>query len=198
MSGSMLEESLRSLNGAWLLFRQKEDGYRLFTVTLGGFWRSFGVFFVILPIYLFSLYVEGRMMLDARPDAVTSTSSGANMFMVLALGLEWIAFPILMVFLAKFMKLSHQYVPYIIAYNWSAAIISLMLIPALVLYLLGILPPSAAMAINFGVSFFMLYYRWFIARTALQINGSTAATLVAIDFLLSMVIGLAATNLGKI
>lgn len=198
MSGPMLEETLRSLNGAWLLFRQKEEGYRLFTVTIGGFWRSFGVFFIIFPIFLFSLYVEGQMIREAPPEIVTARNAGADYFMMLALGVEWIAFPILMVFLTKFMNLSQHYVPYIIAYNWSAAIITFMLLPALILTLVGILSPATAMAINTGVTFFMLYYRWFIARTALHITGSTAAAIVAIDFLLSMMISVAAINLGRL
>lgn len=197
MSGSVVDETLSSLKGAWLLFRQNEDGYRLFNVSVTGFWRSFGVFFIILPIYLFSLYVEGRMMEVVRPEMAAEADAGPGMLVIAALGLEWIAFPVLMVFLARLMKLGAFYVPYIIAYNWSAAIISMMLIPALVLFLFGLLGPSAAMGINFGVSFFMLYYRWFIARTSLKVSGSTAAALVAIDFLLSMVIGVAATNMSQ-
>lgn len=196
MSDPKMLEITRSLSGAWLLFRQKEEGYRLFTVTLGGFWRSFGVFFIILPIYLFSLFVEEQMVLEARPEAITPQGMGFTIFMTLALAVEWLAFPIVMAFLAAMMQLGQRYVPYIIAYNWSAAIISFMLLPALALYLLGVLPPSAAMAINFGVSFFMLYYRWYIARTALAVSGATAAALVAIDFLMSMVIGVTASRLA--
>ena len=38
----------------------------------------------------------------------------------------------------------------------------------------------------------------FIARTALEINGATAAALVAIDLLMSMVIGVTATNMAQV
>lgn len=194
MPGPILIETLNSLRGAWLLFRQNADGYRLLNLSLSGFWRSFGVFFIVLPIYMFSLHVEGQMMLAARPDGGELPDS--NGFMVLALAVEWIAYPLLMVLLARMMQLDRFYIPYIVAYNWSAAIISLMLTPALLLFLFGLLGPSAAMGINFGISFFMLYYRWFIARTALQVSGTTAAALVTIDFLLSLVIGVAASNLA--
>lgn len=55
-------------------------------------------------------------------------------------------------------------------------------------YRIGILDAATAGFANVLLVLPALYYRWFIARTALAINGALASSVVALDVTLSFVV----------
>ena len=81
-----------------------------------------------------------------------------------------------------------KYARFIIAYNWAAVVQNSIYLPVAILSVNGIFSPSTAGLLGFAILLFFILYTWFIAKTALNIPGRRAATIVAIDFALSLLI----------
>jgi hypothetical protein len=179
-------EIRRSLEGAARLFLFDAKGMTGFTLTVGGFWRSFLAALIAAPLYLLILALQDRLLRANAPDDVTIPPLGPRLQLeMLTYPLSWAIFPIAMIGLARLLKLTARYVPYVIAYNWANVIASAIMLVPLLLYAAGLLDPSTGLAAQAGLRIVTLVYLWFIARTALGVPMLTAAGLVAIDVLLS-------------
>ncbi len=184
------DEILASLRGAWRLFLRDERGYEDFNITIGGFWRSFAVIFLIFPLYYIAFQAEQQIMKAAAED--TSMIIGETSFGIVAMGLiiDWFAYPALMAFLARMFSLGRRYVPYIVAYNWTSLLLMALMMPSFLLFLGGFIAPGTAMGINFTLTVFALYIHWYVAFSALKVTGVQASAFVAIDLLMSITINL--------
>lgn len=189
-----MQEIISSLTGAWRLLMHNASGHEMFTHTVGGFWRSFGVIAPFAVLYFFALSVEAQMMSGAQSG--TSSPAVINYpVMTLALIIEWFSFPLLMAFLAKPLGVGARYASYIIAYNWSSFIIMALFTVPFALYSVGVLAAAPAMFINLGVTVYVLYYRFYVAQTALMTSVAVTSGLVAVDLLLSILISIGAERL---
>jgi hypothetical protein len=178
-----VEEARRSLLGSWLLLIRNIEGYRLFTQTEAGFWRSFSAIVLIAPLYLYATTIQ--IELPGEPDAAAAPSFAMSM---VGLVLEWVGWPLAMVVIARYGGLQEGFSRYIIAYNWSSVLVVAMLMPPLILLDLGLVGPGFAAMLSFVAMLISLYFRWFVARTALEISGLVAAALVLGDVVLSLFI----------
>jgi hypothetical protein len=176
---SWLEEAWRSLHASWLLAMHDPDAYAHFKNTEAGFWRSFSAIFIVAPLYLYAATAQARF---AGGEGAASPSL---VWAAIGLVVQWIAWPLIMVLIARQAGLSRNYGRYIIAYNWSGVLIIAALMPPLLLMNLG-LAQGAAAILSFAVLIASLYYRWYIAVTALETTGLVAAALVASDVALSL------------
>jgi len=190
------EEILRSLRGAWRLFRRDETGYEQFSNTIGGFWRSFAVIILIFPFYFIAWRAEQQIIGIATKEAPAITGDVSFATVALALILGWFAYPAVMALLVRIFHLGGRYVPYIIAYNWTALLIMGLLMPPFLLFLTGVIEAGTAMGINFSLTLFALYFHWYVAFTALKTTAALAAAFVAIDFLLSVIINIGVHRLA--
>ncbi len=193
---SDFNEILSSLRGAWRLFLRDERGYEYFNTTIGGFWRSFAVVILIFPLYFIAFQAEQQIMQSAAGDSADIIAESSFASVSLALLIDWFAYPAVMALLARMFNLTGRYVPYIIAYNWTALLLMALLMPAFLLFLGGVITPGTAMGINFTLTIFVLYIHWYIAFSALKISGIQASAFVAIDLLLSLTINLAIQRLA--
>jgi len=188
-------EIARSLEGSWRLLLGDERAMTRFDTSLEGFWRSFGVMILCLPMPLVELAAQRRLPAAARlaPEAM----SGPTYWLVglLAYGLAWVAFPVLLAVLAKPFGISRVYVPYMVARNWTTVIASAPTFAFTLLFLLGFLPITALGPLNLAALGFGVYYAWQTTRIACAAPLGLAGGLVALDFLVSLVVYTAADRL---
>jgi hypothetical protein len=181
------EEVLRSLYGAYRLARLDPSGMGYFSLTVEGFWRSFFAAVLVAPGY--AVLVARELL--ARPDAYDL--GWALLIQVLAYALSWAAFPLAAVVMIRLLGLSGNYVALIVALNWAAVIQVGLFLAALVL---GLATPAllgGLLLIIVTVS--ILFYQWFVTRTALQTSGGVALLLVLVDLVLNTGIDLMAERL---
>lgn len=183
-----LAEVQRSLVGAWRLFWRDPSGLGLFDLSFEGFLRSFGAILLVLPFYVF--YLEAELVLLAATEAVEILPARGWFYAWRCFGLllDWLAYPLLMILVARSLDLSGRYVPYIVAYNWANVIVIVPVALPQMLFAAGVLPLGAATLLTLVVFGAVLHYRWYLARVALGASGMTALGLVALDVLLSLVL----------
>ncbi|MFW6077318.1 MAG: hypothetical protein ACOC71_06180 [Hyphomicrobiales bacterium] len=176
------EEATQSLYASWLLLIRDTDGYRHFDQSEAGFWRSFSAIIIVAPLYLYASTVYVEMPGEAAPPAPSVVAALAGLV------LQWVGWPLAMVFIARFAGLSQAYARYIIAYNWSSVLVVAALVPPLILLDLGLVGPGFAVLLSFILTIVSLYYRWYVAVTALGTTGLVAAALVLADVVLSLAV----------
>ncbi len=185
----MYSEIRNALIGSFLLAKRDVRGLQFFDVTIDGFWRSFLAVVLIAPFYV--LYALQEIEITHQINMLGSVpviSTGFVAARVTLLGLEWVIFPVAMILITRLLGLWPKYVPYIAIYNWSSLFISLALTPAAVLYFSGIISTQMAATINLFAVLFILYFRWYIAKTVLEATTAAAVLIVAFDLVFSLLI----------
>jgi hypothetical protein len=181
-------EIARALKGSWRLLLGDERAMAWFDTSIDGFWRSFRVILLVLPVPLVELAAQRSL-----PDAVhldPKVFEGPFYWIVglLAYVVAWIAFPIVLALLAKPLGVSRAYVPYMVARNWTTLVAA---VPSFVftgLFALGVIPLGVLGPLNLAALAFGLYYAWLVTRIACAVPMGLAAGLVALDFLLTLVV----------
>ncbi|AXS42379.1 hypothetical protein D1F64_02395 [Breoghania sp. L-A4] len=187
-----VEETRRSLAASWDLFKGRPHAMRGFDVSIEGFWRSFGVIVLLIVPYAVTVIAEQRIIAE-EVILLEGTFSERAYVLAKAIGfvLDWICYPVIMALLARPLAISHRYVGYIVARNWTSAIAILpYMVPAL-LYNFGMINAGLTMVLTLIAVGFVLRYRYVVARAALNATVSLAIGLVVLDTLLSFLIGTA-------
>lgn len=179
----------RSIYGAWRLARLDRAGMTLFELSIPGFWRSFFAAVVVAPFYLALIFL--RFEQEADLGAVVELLPFVVVKLI-AYAVSWVAFPLAMLAITRLLSLGAAYIPYIIAYNWSAVIQIAVLLLAALIQASGLLPEALGAALIIVVPIAILFYLWFIARVALQTTALTAAGVVVLDLLLGALIDFSA------
>ncbi|MBO6754920.1 MAG: hypothetical protein JJ902_01210 [Roseibium sp.] len=184
-----LGEIARSLQGSWLLLKNRPDALKWFDLSLGGFWRSFGVVFLLLPMFWASSVAEKKLLLS-ETGLVESAFPNANFWAAqfTALGLDWIALPLLLAALAGPLGISRFYVPFIAVRNWSSLLISFPYLAVALLYLAGVVSGGMMVLLSLSILVAVLWYRYLIARITLQAGMGLAIGIVMLDIVLSLLI----------
>jgi hypothetical protein len=172
------------IRGAWRLAWRREDGMALFDDTPQGYWQSFWAFALVMPGQLLIGYAGG---LFSGPTGMAAPLA----VQVIATIIDAVAFPLAMATVADEIGRRHNYIRFIIAYNWSAVIRMGLFVPAIMLAAAfpGLHPLLLAVII------LLLVYQTYIARTALEVSGMMAGGIVLLNVLLDMAVGLVARQL---
>ncbi|MBT3305705.1 MAG: hypothetical protein HN377_04410 [Alphaproteobacteria bacterium] len=170
-----------ALYGAYRLARFDVSGHSYFDVSVTGFWRSFFAAVLIAPFYLLILHFRFAEFPDVPVFRFFALET-------IAYVVAWIAFPLFMASLVREIKAEDKYIPYIVAYNWSAVWQNALFLPIELFAITGVLPSGAAGLLGLFALAAIIAYVWFITRTALNISGAAAAGIVGVDFLISVVI----------
>ena len=174
------QEVLNSIFGAYRLAVLDVSGLGWFTISVPGFWRSFvAALLVALP---FALIVALRF----DPDSMALGHYWTIELVSYVLG--WVVFPVLMVPIAWALSLGANYVPYIIAYNWSAVVQVAIILPVVLLDTSGVVSATLSTFLGLLVTGALFFYQWFIARTALQTSTLLAIIVVVVDLLAGLVV----------
>ena len=175
-------EVARALHGAFRLLRLDPRGLDAFDATLEGFWRSFYAAVLTAPAYALLVVLEFS---EKVPDS--GEIDWARIFAVrgIAFVMGWVAFPLVMHSLTQAMGRSGAYFRFMVAYNWSS-------VPQIALYLPVAIArnlwPEPAEPFALIVFVAILFYQWFIARTALAVSALLAGAVIAVDVMLSLAI----------
>lgn len=183
-------EIRRSLYGCWRLFLGDKAGLQAFDLSEEGFFRSFWVVMMIAPIYAASVVTERGLLAADRGFAAEDLSDG-RFFIARALTLfiDWFTFPVIMVFVARQLKFGRRYAPFITVRNWTALPAAALTSLPTLLYGIGLIPLVASTFATFIFLVVILRYGWFVAKTVLHTNSTVAAGLVALDLVVSLLIG---------
>lgn len=176
------DEVWNSLRGSWRLLLRDTGGFDDFDLSVSGFWRSFAVIIPIAPAYLYAISVQTGLEVPGQP-----TPEPANLNLA-AMGLvaQWIAWPVVMAVVAHFAGLAGNYARYIVVYNWSSILVMLAQMAPVLLLALGPALIGIGGMLLFVVYALVLYYRWYIAQTALETTTTLAWALVLGDLVLSI------------
>ena len=162
-----------------LKFDAKALGY--FDASHDGFWKSFWAAAILAP---FAAAMVARQAIENPPDSMWRFVA----FQTIGYAVSWLAFPLVMVRISAMLGKADRFFPYMVAYNWFQLVDILFQGPLLLLALSGALPPEAEGLLTLHILAAELGYGWFIAKNALRVTGGTAAALVVIDQLISLLI----------
>ena len=182
-------EAATSLYGAYRLARFDARGMTYFETSLAGFWRSFFAAVIVAPMFAVVLvmrYAAG----EAAVDGVRFASVEAIAYVI-----AWVAFPLVMVSLARLLDREERYLGYIVAYNWASVLQNGLYLPLVMLGAAGVIPAETAGPLILIALSLIFVYGWFIAKVALDVGAWTAVALVALDLMLSVFIDIVASSM---
>jgi hypothetical protein len=171
-----LDEIRASLRGAILLAQRDKTGMELFNLSVDGFFRSFFAAVIAAPIYAVLL---AQRYTAEMPAGFSSVLFGEIFGYVLG----WVAFPVAAIFLTRLFGLGPRYVPLVVAANWAAVVQAVVFLAAAVIG--GIFGPAGASILVLAAMMAVIFYEWFVMRTALDTTAGIAAGFVATDIALS-------------
>ena len=182
-------EAATSLYGAYRLARFDARAMTYFETSLAGFWRSFYAAVIVAPVFAVLLVMRyaagGEAVDEARFASVEA----------IAYVIAWIAFPLVMVSLARLLDREERYLGYIVAYNWASVLQNGLYLPLVMLGVAGVIPAETAGPLSLITLLLIFVYGCFIAKVALDVGAGTAVALVAFDFVLSVFIGIVASSM---
>ncbi|MGE0232023.1 MAG: hypothetical protein AB7O39_09290 [Flavobacteriaceae bacterium] len=173
----------QNLAAVWAVFRGRPDAIRQVDASYEGFWRSFLVIVLLIPVYVPFVMSEiaairGQGLL---PEDFSPVWHG--FVRALSIAVDWVLFPVVMLLLARPMGITSRYAPYIAAHNWSNLILAIPLVLPGILLGLGLISSGlAGILLIAGLAIFVRM-RFVVARAALDVSVATAAGLVLLDFL---------------
>ena len=177
-----VQEIATALYGAYRLARFDAAGMTYFDDSITGFWRSFFAAAIVAPLYAIMLamrYAAGTVEVHLLRFAILESI----IYVIL-----WLAFPVVMIWLARLLLREAHYLRYIVAYNWAAVLQNALYLPLVILAGFGTGPAAVADGLVLVALMVILVYTWFVTRTALAVSAATAAGVVLIDLMLSIFI----------
>jgi branched-subunit amino acid transport protein AzlD len=179
-----------ALVGALRLAKGDRGGLSCFDRSLDGFWRSFRAAVIAYPLYL--------MLLMMRVTIAEWERSGGFYIIgveTIAYVVAWVAFPLAMLTVTRWINRSHRFFDFMVPYNWSQ-------LPQSALFVLvGLQAESQAVSaqpaqvIEIAAAIAVLAYEWFVARVALETTAAAAALVVLVDLVLGVFISHVASSL---
>jgi hypothetical protein len=165
--------------GVLRLARGDRGGLSCFDRTLDGLWRSFRAALIAYPLYL--------LLLSMRVSVAEWQRSGGLWIVAvetIAYVIAWVAFPLIILSVTRWMDRAHRFFDFMVPYNWSQ-------VPQSALFVMvgfesesGVLGSPAASIIEVAAALGVLAYEWYIARVALDTTGYAAAFIVFVDLVL--------------
>jgi hypothetical protein len=174
-----ISEIVRSVYGVWRLARFDSIGMQWLDRTDEGFWRSFRVALLLVPVEIVMNALLVAHLEYPEPFVTITVVAG------IAYVVSWTVFPVLSQPLIGALGRAERYAAYITALNWSRILIYAVLVPfALISYAAG---PGVASVLQIAFFFGWGAYHWFITRTALDLGAGPAVGLTLMEMTLLMI-----------
>ena len=166
--------------GAWRLAHLDPRGMQYFDTSIEGFWRSFWAAALMAPLYALLVILQlVQREADWDPLRVVLVET-------IGYAIAWTAFPLAAWYLLAALGKQHRFIPYIVAYNWSNLIQMAVMLPVAALDAADGLPSPLTGIVFMAALAAVLFYQYFIARTALEVDISIAAGLVFVDLMIGV------------
>ncbi len=179
---SALAQITVGLAGAVRLAKLDTSGFDYFEDTTDAFWRSFLAAWVVAPLFVLYLIV-GYLSTD-------HVDSFAHYLIIelLAYAIAWLAFPLVMLNLARPLDREDRVVRYLVAFNWISVVQNAVYMPIVILGITGALGDGLANMMALVVFLWVLGLTFFVTRKALELPAATTAGIVVMDLLLGVLI----------
>jgi hypothetical protein len=172
-----------AVGGALKLARGDASGLGFFDTSIEGFWRSFRAAAICYPFFL--------ILLAFRVSAAHWAASGVPRIVIvetIGYAISWVAFPLLVLSLTRWLGRENRFIPFIVVYNWSQILQTALFVIAAAGAASGLFPGDVGNAVDFAAAVAVLVYEWYIARVALQVSASQAVPVVVLDIALGIVL----------
>lgn len=185
-----LNEVYAAVLHSWALFRGDRGALNAFDASFDGFWRSFGVIVVLAPFYGMVFLAE-KQLVFSDPAVLPENFSTASFLFWKGLSalIDWISFPLLLAVLARPLNFANRYTLLVVARNWTSILAILPYALVSLLFAIGILPPGGLVWMSVFVMIVLLRFRYQVFSAALGGPTNLVIGFVALDFLLSVFIG---------
>jgi len=171
-------QSIRATIGLILL---RDTALYDFDRTAKAFYWSFFALIIAAPVQFIGVEIQD----SALGDAAIAPSTAMLITQIIAYLADWFVFPLMMIPISKQLGFAQNYATYIIAYNWSKAVIYYITVP---LYSLAIAGGNDQLfsAIAVPVTLWFLFYRVWLARTALNVTWPLAIGVFMVEMIISL------------
>lgn len=171
-----IPEIVRSVYGVWRLARFDAIGMEWLDRTDEGFWRSFRVALLLVPVEIVMTAIALSHMPSIEPLGTVIVIIGIGYVV------SWTAYPVVSQPLIAALGRSERYAQYITAINWSSVVLAG---AALLLGAISfVVTPSIFDLFRFAYFVGWAVYHWFITRTALDLPAGPAAGLTLLELVL--------------
>lgn len=184
-----VSEAVRSIYGAWRLARLDPGGMAWFDRSPEGAANSFSAAVLLLPFFI---VLQGFQMAEDLDRL-----SPIHVLIVEALSyvISWTAFPVAMITITRILRRNERFYDFLVAYNWSSVINVAVYFPVVVLGGLGLWPAALSQGLVLVATAAVLVYQWYVIKTALNVSGGVAFSLVLTDLIISIVLSNATDQL---
>ena len=189
------DEVNRSFRGTLDLLNSRSEGLKSFDMSERGFWHSFTAIWLTLPAYVVSLAFERLRLGLLQPDRPLLDSLWIDIVVALGHVAGFIALPVAMIWVARWLRLEKAYVPFVIVTNWISVIGMLVLSVPAMLMLLGWAPPGLASLFSLAFAVIIVRLQWFATKETLKLASLPALGIVVLGIVLNSFIGTAMRGL---
>jgi len=173
-------EAVQSIRSAWRLAMLDTSGMNGFNLTVEGFWRSYLVYLFLFPAYLLMVLTPIRIDTVAMETLVLAK--------LVSFAVRIVASTVLLALLCRLLNVGERFVGLIVAGNWGFVIQVAIWLPVALLASRGLLVGRIGGIVQTAALLAVLFYAWFITRTALGIGGLAALGVIVADELSSELI----------
>jgi hypothetical protein len=168
------DETQAALTGAWRLMFGKTDGLRLLDLSADGFWNSFFAIVVAAPAMIVGWVEVANEIGD--PDLFLGRLGVLVRLAVIDLG-AWVLPLAGLALLAPYVGIGGSFVRYVVASNWSSAIIAWIMLPSVLVRL--VLPAGNGVVWLVSLALFLLsmVMTWRMTNAAIG-KGAVVGTAV--------------------
>ncbi len=182
------EEITRSIYALWRILKFDVDAVQYFNLTSDGFWRSFLVAGLGIPVVALLLLPMYNYPVSGEEKAVDLTAE----FIGEIIG-SWLllaSFPVLMIWITRLLNLSRNYVPFIIGWNWSIIASIVLLAPLSLLFASG-LPTRELLGMAHWLDFTaLMFFTVLVNKTCLDCTVMTAIGILVLEFVIAVMLDL--------
>lgn len=172
-----------AIYGAFRLAKLDPGGMAYFDRSANGALNSFYAAVLILPF-------DFAKLVAIKWEYLSKTESIPTWLALVSIGyvISWTLIPVLMIFVTPWLDRWDRYCHYVVAYNWSRVIVTAAFLPLHTLRLTGLMPTSVFQFLGQGLWMVSLFYLWFVFKVSLKVSGGMAASLVAAQFAIGLVL----------
>jgi hypothetical protein len=176
----------RYLTGAWQLMMGKREGVALLDVSADGFWNSFFAIAIALPALIVG-WVGTANEIGADPAAAASRLSYLLRLALIDIG-AWILPLVGLAFIASTAGIRDRFVHYVIASNWSSAILAWLMLPAALLRLVTPSNSDLALTLSLGLFLLSMVLSWRLTNAVIAKGAAMGSAVFAGMFIASLVV----------
>lgn len=176
-------EVATALYGAWRLIRGDAGGAAYFRTGRDGFWSAAWAVALVLPAHLLTIGVH------VADDPMRSFGLGDLVRESEILVVGWFGYALLGFYVLRSVGKLGRFDAYMTAYYWTTVPLAYAETVLTLVRAMGVLPLPIENLVAIGFLMLVLWARWFVARTGLQVKGGEAAGVVFGTLIFDIVIG---------